>query len=233
MIVRGSICAHVPEPRDHQAARHALDHVVHRRRRLRALEDVVDRPWRRLRASSPAPRTASRRGSRRTPALISDNRVAGMPSPVLGVGRELRVHRVAVEIQPLVEHRLADTGLAVLCRRTRCGPRRPYARRRRSVRKPSRSATACGSRITGINAGLDRLGLLRANGLADRLFDDVLGVELRRVEVIAGEVAGAGAVGAARGDAEFRVRRSEVAPIAVGRCDRRRGCIRACETRRR
>ena len=48
--------------------------------------------------------------------MISDKRVAGMPSLVLGVAGISAMHRVAVEIQPLVEHRLADAGLAVLAR---------------------------------------------------------------------------------------------------------------------
>ena len=57
------------------------------------------------------------------------------------------------------------------------------------VRKPIRSATACGSRIDRVDTGLDRLRLLRANGLAHRFVDDALRVELRQIEMVAGEIA--------------------------------------------
>ena len=127
------------------------------------------------------------------------------------------MHRVAVEIEPLVEHRLADARLAVLAPRTRCGLRRRFSRRRLPVRKPTRSATACGSRMTGIDAGLDRLRL-RASARPCRTACSamLLRVQPREVEVIAGVIAGAGAVGAARRHAEAGLARSEVAAVAVG-----------------
>ena len=52
-------------------------------RRLRALQDVVDRPGVGSRLRSCAQNREYSRFSS-TPALISDSRDAGMPSPVLG-----------------------------------------------------------------------------------------------------------------------------------------------------
>ena len=53
-MVRGSTSRTYPEPRDQQAARCGLDHLVQRHCRLRAFKDVIDGPgrWRPLLCSA-------------------------------------------------------------------------------------------------------------------------------------------------------------------------------------
>ena len=74
-----------------------------------------------------------------------------------------------------------------------------------------------------IVAGFDRLRLSRSDRLADGLFGDLLRIETRRIEVIAGEVTGSSAIGGARRHAQVGAARAEVAAIPVRgcRCGRR------------
>ncbi len=173
---------HIPEARDQQAALHALDHVVHRRRRLRAFEDVVHRAGSRVLLLLLRPEPGV--GEVLEDAVL-DEREARRRNAFIGAwrGRQVRVHRIAVEVQLFVEHLLADAALAILA-----GERAAAFIGRARVEAVGQEADEIGNRLRfeddRVDAGLDRLRLARPDRLVDGLVDDMLRVQPRKVEMV-------------------------------------------------
>ena len=186
--------ADVPEARDQEAAIESLDHVFGRHRRLGALEDVVDRPGRRLRACAPAPSSASTQVLDRARL---DERHPRRRNPFGGARRrgQVGVHRVAVQVQPFVEQLLAEARLAVLGREG-AAPLVSRARVERVGQEPEQVGHRLRLEDHRIGRRLDGFGVLRTDRLADRLRRYARRVEFRQIEVIPGVVARAGPVSA-------------------------------------
>src|SRR5688572_11692905 len=107
------------------------------------------------------------------------------------------MHRVAIKIDPLAEHLLADARLAVLprqCAAALIG----ISRIEGAGEKSEQIRHRLWLEDYRVHAGLDRFRLLRSYRLADRFAGDACRVESREVEMIAGVVSRARAIGAAR-----------------------------------
>src|SRR5829696_5097428 len=132
------------------------------------------------------------------------------------------MRRVAIQVQPLVDQRLADARLPVLSGK-RAAPLVSGSRVEAAGQEPDEISDGLRLEDDRVDAWLDRLRLARSDCLANSLIDDVLRIEACEIEVIGGEVPRPGAICAAGGDTEPRASRSEVAPVAVGGGDRHRG----------
>ena len=142
------------------------------------------------------------------------------------------MQRIAEKIEALAEHLLADPGLPLL-RGERAAPFFRASRIEAVDQKPDQIGDGLRFENHLVVTGLDRLGLLRADRLGHGLLRDLPNIQPRQVEMIAGVVAGARAVGASRRHTEVGRARAEIPSVAVRSGDRACKCRRSVKPRAR
>ena len=161
-------------------------------RRLRTLHDAID--WSRRRLFAFLLRPETRVGQVLQHAVAHQIDLLRRKSGLRRLRSwQFRMPRIAVDVDAFVEDLLAEFRFAAR-RENGLRPSSALRASKLKAKNPSRSATACGSRIAGYTPGSSTRGL-RASSALRIASPATRGVEFRNVEVIAKKVTGAGSVG--------------------------------------